>query len=266
MIEGKHAELGKGIFVSDIQEGSTAETSGLVIGDMVLAVNKDIICESTYDEATATLKRVEGVVTLTISRPTKAEAPPEPEKPPEPEPPKDPATAEIQINKETLIELSPASNLLGLCVCSGHNNKSVFIVMVRENGVAGKDGRLKQFDEILELNAEPVNGKIIDFYQRYEKVTMKVYRSDPSNFHKFQVELVKKGGLGIGVRESVGAGGLLITEIIKGGPADGKVNLYDRIVTIDGFDIKQLPFPQAAGVLKCVDGKVKLEIERSLEH
>lgn len=75
IIEGKHAEVGRGIFVSDIQEGSAAEQvifrfafgnlilrellhplkrdplqAGLQVGDMILAVNMDSLAGCTYDE------------------------------------------------------------------------------------------------------------------------------------------------------------------------------------------------------------------------
>lgn len=49
IIEGKHAEVGQGIFISDIQEGSAAEQAGLLVGDMILAVNKDTLLGSNYD-------------------------------------------------------------------------------------------------------------------------------------------------------------------------------------------------------------------------
>jgi hypothetical protein len=49
IIEGKHAEVGQGIFISDIQEGSFAEKAGLEIGEMILAVNKDSLVGSNYD-------------------------------------------------------------------------------------------------------------------------------------------------------------------------------------------------------------------------
>lgn len=84
IIEGKHSELGQGIFVSDIQEGSNAEKvkiiikkkkkegadktietwpsihnfptvifismqAGLLIGEMILAVNKDLLIDCNYD-------------------------------------------------------------------------------------------------------------------------------------------------------------------------------------------------------------------------
>lgn len=49
IIEGRHAEAGRGIFVSDLQEGSAAEQAGLQIGDMILAVNRDSLLRCSYD-------------------------------------------------------------------------------------------------------------------------------------------------------------------------------------------------------------------------
>jgi hypothetical protein len=71
IIEGKHAEVGQGIFISDIQEGSFAEKAGLEIGEMILAVNKDSLVGSNYDTAANLLKRTEGLVTLVVSNPGK---------------------------------------------------------------------------------------------------------------------------------------------------------------------------------------------------
>ncbi|KAJ9587720.1 hypothetical protein L9F63_018847, partial [Diploptera punctata] len=72
IIEGKHAEVGQGIFISDIQESSAAEQAGLVVGDMILAVNKDTLLGSDYDSAASLLKKTEGVVTLVVCNPNKA--------------------------------------------------------------------------------------------------------------------------------------------------------------------------------------------------
>uniref|UniRef100_T1GS64 PDZ domain-containing protein n=1 Tax=Megaselia scalaris TaxID=36166 RepID=T1GS64_MEGSC len=49
IIEGKHKEIGSGIFISDIQEDSGAQQAGLVVGDVILAVNKDILVKVNYD-------------------------------------------------------------------------------------------------------------------------------------------------------------------------------------------------------------------------
>ncbi|EEB18543.1 Inactivation-no-after-potential D protein, putative [Pediculus humanus corporis] len=71
IIEGKHAEVGQGIFISDIQEGSSAEQAGLTVGDMILAVNKDTLLGTNYDSAATLLKKTEGLVTLVICNPNK---------------------------------------------------------------------------------------------------------------------------------------------------------------------------------------------------
>lgn len=48
-MEGRHAELGQGIFISDIQETSPAEQAGLFVGDMILAVNGEEMVGSDYE-------------------------------------------------------------------------------------------------------------------------------------------------------------------------------------------------------------------------
>ena len=49
IIEGKHSELGRGVFVSDIQEGSPAELAGLSVGDMILCVNMNDLIGADYE-------------------------------------------------------------------------------------------------------------------------------------------------------------------------------------------------------------------------
>lgn len=94
IIEGKHAEVGQGIFVSDIQEASNAEKvtkddaamfdeikfpvatfqAGLNIGDMLLAVNKDSLLGCNYETAASMLKKTEGIVVLTVCNPNKKDS------------------------------------------------------------------------------------------------------------------------------------------------------------------------------------------------
>lgn len=56
IMEGRHAELGQGIFISDIQEASVAEQAGLFVGDMILAVNGEDMVGADYDHVS--LKKV----------------------------------------------------------------------------------------------------------------------------------------------------------------------------------------------------------------
>ncbi|XP_025158990.1 uncharacterized protein LOC105190328 isoform X5 [Harpegnathos saltator] len=191
IIEGKHAEVGQGIFVSDIQEGSAAEQAGLQVGDMILAVNMDSLAGCTYDEATSLLKKAEGVVTLTVCNPNQskleqeqkdkskdkdkgkvsgvaapssaaatektpqksapAAAAKEPEKPAAPQDPKD---CKITVGSETTIEFQKEKDKgIGLTIAGGSDTpmNGVFILEVSPDSAAGKDGRLQAGDQILNV-------------------------------------------------------------------------------------------------------------------
>ncbi|XP_046662002.1 multiple PDZ domain protein-like isoform X2 [Homalodisca vitripennis] len=191
IIEGKHAEVGQGIFISDIQEGSAAEQAGLIVGDMILAVNKDTLLGSNYDAAAALLKKTEGVVSLVVCNPNKAKAEekaadgaparsPTPQPPKEPEkprltgksvvhaispstsgklaeePPADPATAPVNPGRESTIEINKDKMGLGLSIVGGSDTLLGVIIIheVYPDGAAAKDGRLKPGDQILEVNSE----------------------------------------------------------------------------------------------------------------
>lgn len=56
IIEGKHSDVGQGIFISDIQENSNAENAGVKIGEMILAVNKDLLIDTNYDTVSVNIK------------------------------------------------------------------------------------------------------------------------------------------------------------------------------------------------------------------
>lgn len=71
IIEGKHAEVGQGIFISDIQENSAAEQAGLSVGDMILAANETDLVGADYDTAASLLKQAEGLLTLIVANPNK---------------------------------------------------------------------------------------------------------------------------------------------------------------------------------------------------
>ncbi|KAI1306510.1 Multiple PDZ domain protein [Halotydeus destructor] len=68
IIEGKHAELGRGVFISDIQAGSPAELSGLAVGDMILCVNQTDLIGADYDTAASALKHAEGLLSIIVAK------------------------------------------------------------------------------------------------------------------------------------------------------------------------------------------------------
>jgi len=66
IIEGRHSELGRGVFISDIQVGSPAEQSGLAVGDMILCVNQTDLIGADYDTVRLLLKNCSSFVTRFI--------------------------------------------------------------------------------------------------------------------------------------------------------------------------------------------------------
>ncbi|XP_064477529.1 multiple PDZ domain protein-like isoform X2 [Ornithodoros turicata] len=69
IIEGRHAEAGQGIFISDIQESSAAYQAGLEVGDMILSVNQTDLVGADYDSAAQLLKQTEGTITMVVAKP-----------------------------------------------------------------------------------------------------------------------------------------------------------------------------------------------------
>uniref|UniRef100_A0A182VYH0 PDZ domain-containing protein n=1 Tax=Anopheles minimus TaxID=112268 RepID=A0A182VYH0_9DIPT len=196
IIEGKHSIAGQGIFISDIQEGSTAEKSGLKIGDMLLAVNRDSLLGCNYETAAGLLKKAEGVITLKICNPNKEKdtdkkangeagtgpgATPNKKKPdematlgtsragtphgtkPEASPIKevvDPLKAPISENEFTVIDILTEGKPLGIIVAGGSDSlvKSGAAVMdILPQSVVEKDNRLQIFDQIVEINGFKIN-------------------------------------------------------------------------------------------------------------
>ena len=69
IIEGKHAEAGTGVFVSDLQPGSCADVAGLQRGDMILSVNGEDFVGVNYDTAASVLKNSEGQIRMIVANP-----------------------------------------------------------------------------------------------------------------------------------------------------------------------------------------------------
>lgn len=194
IIEGKHAEVGQGIFISDIQEGSMADMAGLHIGEMILAVNKDSLIGCSYETAASLLKKSDGVVVLKICNPNKTKetstnsitstsitvkgssdakacsASPDKatqsSRPVTPMPKKspakevvDPSKALIVPNENTTIEIDTNNKPLGVVAVGSELNihTDAVIIDILPDGIASKDKRLQIFDQITEINGNKIN-------------------------------------------------------------------------------------------------------------
>ena len=88
IIEGKHPEAGTGVFISDLQDGSVADSAGLLVGDMILSVNGEDFVGASYETAAKVLKKTDGEIKIIVANPnlpeTKVESPEKPKLPPKP--------------------------------------------------------------------------------------------------------------------------------------------------------------------------------------
>jgi len=69
IIEGKHQDAGTGVFISDLKEGSEADKAGLLVGDMLLAVNNEDFVGASYETAAKVLRKTEGEIKIIVANP-----------------------------------------------------------------------------------------------------------------------------------------------------------------------------------------------------
>ncbi|KAF8794085.1 Multiple PDZ domain protein like [Argiope bruennichi] len=290
IIEGKHVEVGQGIFISDIQENSAAEQAGLKVGDMILAANDADLVGADYDTAASILKQADGLLTLIVANPNK----------PSPgyiydEEKKCPEIIENSHEKNVTLKMcekkkdkinilflfyfacllckpATAGNTLHASIYLG----AVIIHEVYPDGAAALDGRLRPGDQILEVNGEDLRDALHEhaitvLRQTPNLVQMVVYREEGQSheedaFETLDVELYKKPGRGLGL-SIVGrknGPGVFISEVVKGGiaEADGRLIQGDQILEVNGQDLKTATQEHAAAVLKTTMGRIHMKIGR----
>ncbi|SPP74648.1 inactivation-no-after-potential D protein isoform X1 [Drosophila guanche] len=284
VIYGKHVEVGSGIFISDLREGSNAEAAGVKVGDMLLAINQDVTMESNYDEATGLIKRAEGVVTMilltlkseeSIRAEKEAEDKKKEEAKKEAEKPQEPATAEIKPNKKILIEVKVEKKPLGVIVTGGKNNHvktGCVITHIYPEGAVAADNRLKIFDHITDVNGGPVHvGSMTTlkvhqlFHVTYERcVNLTVFRADPPELEKFNVDFMKKAGKELGLSLAPNELGCTIADIVPGQypEIDSKLQRGDIISKLNGDALEGLTFQVCFALFKGANGKISMEVTR----
>ncbi|XP_047738798.1 LOW QUALITY PROTEIN: multiple PDZ domain protein-like [Hyalella azteca] len=297
IIEGKHAEYGEGIFISDLQEASPAAQAGLQVGDMILMVNKQELVGADYETATAVLRRAEGLIDMWVANgarcrdelpvsggtpapPSAPRTPAKKEKPVIMKPPPNPATAPIKPGEETTIEIPKEKMGLGLSIVGGSDTLlgAILIHEVYPDGAAAQDGRLRPGDQILEVSGQNFRAithqrALSVLRQTPAKVQMVVYREEGAGgareeelYEVISVHLTKKQGKGLGL-SIVGrknGPGVFISDLVEGGVAagDGRLMQGDQILEVNETDVRQATQEQAAAVLKCAPSNVHIRLGR----
>ncbi|XP_077400242.1 multiple PDZ domain protein isoform X2 [Vanacampus margaritifer] len=170
----------------------------------------------------------------------------------------------------------PASGGLGFSVVGlkseNRGELGIFIQEIQEGSVAHSDGKLKEADQILAINGQPLDQTVthqqaIGILQRAsERVQLTVARGPIPQLwqHVETIELVNDGtGLGFGI---VGGKttGVIVKTILPGGIADqdGRLRSGDHILRIGDTDLYGMGSEQVAQVLRQCGNQVKLVITR----
>nr|XP_061816193.1 multiple PDZ domain protein-like [Nerophis lumbriciformis] len=148
----------------------------------------------------------------------------------------------------------------------------IFIQEIQEGSVTHSDGKLKEADQILAINGQPLDQTVthqqaIGILQKAsERVQLTVARGPIPQLwqHVETIELVNDGtGLGFGI---VGGKttGVIVKTILPGGitDQDGRLRSGDHILRIGDTDLYGMGSEQVAQVLRQCGNRVKLVITR----
>uniref|UniRef100_A0A4W3KCF8 Multiple PDZ domain protein n=1 Tax=Callorhinchus milii TaxID=7868 RepID=A0A4W3KCF8_CALMI len=187
-----------------------------------------------------------------------------------------------------MIELEKGKSGLGLSLAGNKDRSrmSVFVVGIDASGAAGKDGRIKIADELLEIN-----GQLL--YGRSHQNASSIIKSAPSKVKiifirnndavsQMAVSPVKlpdttvttsgtlqevhdyhdQGGLGIAISEESTHDGVVVKSLTENGTAakDGRIKVGDRILAVDDEHVVGHPVEKVINLLKKAKNIVKLTI------
>ncbi|XP_069621060.1 multiple PDZ domain protein isoform X1 [Ranitomeya imitator] len=200
---------------------------------------------------------------------------------------------------ETMDMVKPSSGSLGFSVVGlkseNRGELGIFVQEIQDGSVAHRDGRLKEVDQILSINGQPLDQTIthhqaIHLLQRAKDYVQLVIArgplpqlaspavsrtpsdastvsalSSPSHWqHVETIELVNDGsGLGFGIVGGKSTG-VIVKTILPGGIADqhGRLRSGDHILKIGDTDLAGMGSEQVAQVLRQCGNRVKLVVAR----
>ncbi|TRY75653.1 hypothetical protein TCAL_00503 [Tigriopus californicus] len=286
IIEGKHAEAGSGVFVSDLQPGSCADEAGLQRGDMILSVNGEDFVGVNYDSAAKILKNSEGLIKMIVANPmsqpkgpektptpiqssvpvnesTKPESPDKPKLPPKPPIAPKPAAASPNHvpsptpNQSTTVSLPTVSTVTST---STANLKASSVAP--SNATAALDGnksktrkpvaspRRKPGDE----TTNPATCEIIPG----KDTVIEICKEKDENGKPMGLGLSIVGGFDTLI------GAVFIHEVYEKGAAfkDGRLRPGDQILEVMNEDLRNVPHTHALHTLRQTPNRVRLVVHR----
>uniref|UniRef100_A0A671RWG8 Disks large homolog 1 n=1 Tax=Sinocyclocheilus anshuiensis TaxID=1608454 RepID=A0A671RWG8_9TELE len=248
------------IFITKIIPGGAAAQDGrLRVNDCILRVNDVDVRDVTHSNAVEALKEAGCIVRLYVRR------------------------RKAVTEKIMDIKLVKGPKGLGFSIAGGVGNQhvpgdnSIYITKIIEGGAAHKDGRLQIGDKLLAVNAvclEEVTHEdaVAALKNTPEVVYLKVakptsvFMNDsyvPPDVTSCKYHFLLMGprkivlhrgttGLGFNIVGGEDGEGIFISFILAGGPADlcGELRKGDRIISVNGVDLRSATHEQAAAALK----------------
>ncbi|KAM6949617.1 multiple PDZ domain protein [Aplochiton taeniatus] len=283
-----------GIFVQEIQPGSVAYCDGkLKEADQILAINQQPLDQTvTHQQAIGILQRASECVQLTVARgPIPQLASPVVSRTPS-------AASTLSAHSSAwqhveTIELVNDGSGLGFGIVGGKTT-GVIVKTILPGGITDQDGRLHSGDHILKIGATDLHGMASEqvaqvLRQCGNRVTLVVTRGpaeetlpatlptvgeqqgyEEEEPEAFDVGLTKNAqGLGITIAGYVGdknsePSGIFVKSITKGSAVeqDGRIEVGDQIIAVDGINIQGYTNQQAVEVLRHTGQSVHLKLVR----
>lgn len=190
-------------------------------------------------------------------------------------------TAQIKEFVETTITIEKETTGLGLGVVGGSDTYlgGVVINVIEPGGAAAKDGRIAVGDQIIMVNGEnlqQMNHKNVVSALRLapSPVSLTILREDPEKIFTsieepstiFEVNLVKSFTeyLGLSILGRKDKKGVFVSYVSEDSIAykEGSIHQGDRILEVNGVNLKKTTQEEACKVLQRAYGTVKLKIGR----
>eukprot|EP00118_Oscarella_pearsei_P000868 m.6002 g.6002 ORF g.6002 m.6002 type:complete len:1738 (+) comp14693_c0_seq1:214-5427(+) len=267
--DGRGLKDERGVFVKNVTPSGAAEKDGrLQIGDQLLAVGTHNLYGMTGQQAVSLLmqKEVNSLVSLTIGSGSGGKSAKEPESN---------GTLShnpILENVETTIEIAKGQSELGISIVGGVDTPLGCIVIqtVYKEGAAARDGRLKPYDRIQEVNNVDLRNATHDeaiavLKKTSAVVRLTVLRGGTRELIESETVLLLKSpgqGLGISILPSKDGPGIFIADVIPDGLADrdGRLQPGDQILAVDGLDMRSATQMDVVRALKAAHGNVEIKV------
>ncbi|RWS15874.1 patj-like protein [Dinothrombium tinctorium] len=280
IIEGKHSELGRGVFISDIQEGSPAEQAGLAVGDMILCVNQTDLIGADYDTAATTLKNAEGLLSIVVAKPNKIskeglqkEGATNEESAEEKSVPPPPLPKPCHLLHKTESMHAPPKNSSANGSLSQAVQKST---IPTASNTASDTSSTLNLSKARSFSANTENGNIVEIHSFFNHGKESAESIDPKTCEikpgkETVIEITKeKMGLGLSIVGGIDTplNAVIIHEVYPDGAAalDGRLKPGDIILKVNDENLRNAPHKQAIDALRQTPSVIRMTVFREEAH